>query len=141
VPAYPPMPDPLVMNNGKKVTSAKMWWAKRRPEIVEMFDREVYGRVPKNVPPVKWEVVSTTNENNGGVPVVTKKLVGHVDNSSYPLITVDIQLSVSTPADANGPVPVIMELGIDPAVMAEFRKRMTPEQLKAFEQSGPTWQQ
>jgi hypothetical protein len=141
VPAYPPLPDPLVMNDGKKVTSAKMWWTKRRPELVEIFDREIYGRIPKNVPVVKWEVVSTTNEKNGEVPVITKKLVGHVDNSSYPLITVDIQLTVSTPADAKGPVPVIMELGIDPAVMAEFRKRMTPEQLKAFEQSGPTWQQ
>ncbi|MGA8037543.1 MAG: hypothetical protein WB985_16400 [Candidatus Acidiferrales bacterium] len=141
VPPYPPPPDPLVMNNGKKVGSAKMWRTKLRPEIVELFDREIYGRVPKNVPPVKWEVLSTTNEKHGDVAVVTKKLAGPVDNSSYPLITVEIQLTVSTPADAKGPVPVIMELGIDPAVMAEFRKRMTPEQLKAFEQSGPTWQQ
>lgn len=141
VPAYPPLPDPLVMNNGNKVTSAKMWWTERRPEIVEIFDREIYGRVPKNVPAVKWEVVSTTSEKNGDVPVVTKKLVGHVDNSAYPLISVDIQLTVCTPASAKGSVPVIMELGIDPAVMAEFRRRMTPEQLNAFEQSGPTWQQ
>ena len=88
---YPDLPDPLVLNNGKKVTSAKMWWNQRRPEIVELFDREIYGRVPKNVPKVKWEVASTTNEMNGDVPVITKELVGHVDNSSYPEITVDIQ--------------------------------------------------
>jgi hypothetical protein len=140
VPAYPPLPDPLVLHDGKKVTSAKMWWTKRRPEIVELFDREIYGRVPNNIPTVKWEVASSTDEKNGDVPVVTKKLVGHVDNSSYPLVTVNIQLTVSTPANAKGPVPVVMEFGIDPAVIAEFRKRMTPEQLKAFEQSGPTWQ-
>lgn len=141
VPPYPPLPNPLVLNDGKKVTSAKVWWTKRRPEIVESFDREIYGRVPKNVPGVNWELVSTTNDKNGDVAVVTKKLVGHVDNSSYPLISVDIQLTLSTPADAHGRVPVIMEFGIDPAMMAAFRKRMTPEQLKAFQETGPTWQQ
>jgi len=56
-----------------------VWWRERRPEIVELFDREVYGRVPKDVPKVKWEVASTTSGTNGDVPVVTKQLVGHVD--------------------------------------------------------------
>ncbi len=37
---YPKYPDPLLLKNGKKVTSAKMWWEQRRPEIVEDFDRE-----------------------------------------------------------------------------------------------------
>ena len=57
---YPNLPDPLVLKNGKKVKSAKDWWTKRRPEIVEDFDREIYGRVPPNIPAVKWELVSTT---------------------------------------------------------------------------------
>ena len=47
----------------------------------------------------------------GDVPVITKQLLGHVDNSSYPLITVDIQLTLTTPANATRPVPVIMEFG------------------------------
>jgi hypothetical protein len=108
---YPDLPDPLVLKSGKKVTTAKMWWEQRRPEIVEDFDREIYGRVPKVTPAVKWEVTKTTDETVGEVPVVTKQLVGHVDNSAYPQITVDIQASVTTPAKAAGPVPVIMELG------------------------------
>jgi hypothetical protein len=62
-------------------------------------------------PKVNWEVTSTTREKNGEVPVVTKKLVGHVDNSSYPQITVNIQLTLTTPADATSPVPVMMEFG------------------------------
>ncbi len=53
---YPNLPDPLVLKNGEKVTTAEQWWNKRRPEIVEDFDREVYGRVPKDVPKVTWEV-------------------------------------------------------------------------------------
>jgi len=108
---YPNLPDPLTLKNGKKVTSARMWSRQRRPEIVEDFDREVYGRVPKNVPKVKWEVTSTIHTNNGTVPVVMKQLVGRVDNSSYPLINVDIQLTLTTPANIKRRVPVMMEFG------------------------------
>lgn len=108
---YKSLPDPLALNNGRKLTDAKKWWNKRRPEIVEDLDREVYGRTPKDLPSVKWELLSTTNEMNGSFSVITKKLIGQVDNSSYPKINVDIQLTLSTPAYAQGPVPVIMEFG------------------------------
>lgn len=107
---YSPLPDPLMLKNGKKVTSAKVWWNQRRAEIVEDFDREMYGRAPKFTPKVKWEVVSTTNETKYEVPVVTKQLVGHVDNSAYPAVTVDIKLTLTTPAKAKAAVPVVMEL-------------------------------
>src|SRR6267143_1353077 len=74
---FPNLPDPLVLKNGKRVKDAKTWWGKRRAEIVEDFDREIYGRVPKVTPGVKWELISTTRETYGNVPVVIKKLVGH----------------------------------------------------------------
>jgi len=108
---YPTLPDPLVLKNGQKVTTAEMWWSRRRPEIVEDFDREIYGRVPKSTPKVNWEVTETVADTDGNVPVVAKRLVGHVDNSSYPLVTVDIQLTLTTPAHATGPVPVMLEFG------------------------------
>ncbi len=107
---YSTLPDPLVMKNGKKVTTAAMWPA-RRAEIMEDFDREIYGRVPAVTPKVAWEVVKVVDEKNGDVPVITKTLLGHVDNSAYPAISVNIQLSLSTPANATGPVPVMMYLG------------------------------
>ncbi|MSR81141.1 MAG: acetylxylan esterase [Gemmataceae bacterium] len=107
----PTLPDPLTLRNGKKVTTAEMWRKERRQEIVEDFDREVYGRVPKELPKVGWKVTDTKNEEVGGVATITKKLIGHVDNSSFPKITVDIQLTLTTPAAAKGPVPVIMEFG------------------------------
>ncbi len=106
----PKLPDPLVLKNGQHVDSADVWWNQRRPEIVEDFDREIYGRMPANTPGVKWEILSTTNTKIGDVPVVTRKLVGHVDNSLCPAITVDIQLTLTTPANAQGPVPVMMQL-------------------------------
>jgi hypothetical protein len=120
---YPNLPDPLVLKNGQKVTTPEIWWNQRRPEIVEDFDREIYGRVPRDTPKVNWEVTGTTRDSNDAVPTITKQLVGHVDNSSYPLITVDIQLTLTTPANAAGPVPVIMELSFD---MSLFRGRIPP---------------
>jgi hypothetical protein len=108
---YTTLPDPLVLKNGKKVTTAKMWWSQRRPEIVEDFDREVYGRVPANTPKVKWEVTRTADTTIGATRAIIKYLLGHVDNSAYPTIKVDIQLTLTTPANAKGPVPVITEFG------------------------------
>jgi hypothetical protein len=108
---YPDLPDPLELKSGEKVTSPEAWWTRRRPEIVEDFDREVYGRVPKDVPSVTWEMTARSEEMVGDVAVVTRKLVGHVDNSACPAITVDIQLTLTTPAAAKGPVPLMMEFG------------------------------
>jgi hypothetical protein len=106
---YPDLPDPLVLKNGKRVRTAKVWWEKRRPEIVEDFDREVYGRVPAGLPAVQWKVTETTNDTVGSVTVITKHLIGHVDNSADPGITVDMQLTLTTPAQAAAGVPVMME--------------------------------
>ena len=108
---FPKLPDPLVLKNGKPVKNAADWWKLRRPEIVEDLDREIYGRVPKVMPKVKWEVTKTIDETVGEVAVITKEVVGHVDNSAYPKITVDILLRLTTPAKAIGPVPVVMEFG------------------------------
>ena len=108
---FPNLPEVLTLRNGKKVTTADMWWKQRRPEIVEDFDREVLGRVPKNMPKVTWTVTNTVQGMVGTYPVVGKQLVGHVDNSSFPAITVDIQMTLVTPANAKSPVPVMMMFG------------------------------
>jgi hypothetical protein len=108
---YPDLPDPLTLKNGRKVSTAEAWWKQRRPEIVEDFEREVFGRVPTTVPSVKWEVKQTVNTQVAGVPVLAKQLIGHVDNSSYPAITVDIQMTVVTPANAKNKVPLLMMFG------------------------------
>src|SRR5256886_5475467 len=138
---YPDLPDPLTLKNGEKVTSAEMWWKQRRPEIVEDFDREIYGRVPQSVPKVSWEVLTSFHENSGDIPVITKKLLGHVDNSSDPLIDVQLQLTLTTPANARGPVPVMMEFGLSPEVLAAFARRFRGAVPGASGNVGPTWQQ
>jgi hypothetical protein len=102
---WPKLPDPLRLDHGRPVTTAKAWWTKRRPELVELFDRDVFGRVPANVPAVHWRIDSATME--GGA--VTQHLIGHVDNSAYPSIAVDIEADLTLPAGAKGPVPVVLE--------------------------------
>ena len=136
-------PDALVLNDGKPVKTAKVWWDVRRPQIVELFDREIYGRIPKVMPSVHWEVVSTTSEKNGDFAIVTKKLLGHVDNSSYPLVSVDIEMNLSTPANASGPVPVIIEFGnTRPFVRRPGAPGATAGVSPAPPvPTGPTWQQ
>jgi (4-O-methyl)-D-glucuronate---lignin esterase len=133
---YPTLPDPLVLKNGTRVRDAETWWKRRRPEIVEDFDREIYGRVPTVTPKVTWDVTATTagtaaGTNGEAIATTTKTLVGHVDNAAYPLVTVDIQLTLTTPAHATGPVPVIMEFGFT-------GPRRTPAPPPP---PGPTWQE
>ena len=108
---YPVLPDVLTMKNGQKVTTADQWWNKRRPEIVEDMEREVYGRLPANIPAVQWTVKILDREFVGRTPVIAKQLIGHVDNSAYPLIDVNINMVVVTPANAKGKVPVLMMFG------------------------------
>ena len=105
---YPNLPDPLTMSDGQKVTTAQQWWDKRRPEIVDDYSKFVYGFVPKDVPKVTWTVTATDHEMIGLRTVIAKDLIGHVDNSSDPTINVDIHMTVVTPANAKGPVPVLM---------------------------------
>ena len=109
----PKLPEILTTENGRKVTTADMWWKVRRPEIVEDYEREVYGRIPKNVPKVTWTVKVTDREFivPGFIPVVAKQIVGRVDNSDYPLIDVDIKMMLIIPMNVKGPVPVLMRFG------------------------------
>jgi hypothetical protein len=108
---YPALPDPLTMNNGEKVTTAKAWWDKRRPELVAMYSKYVYGEVPSHVPGVKWTVTAVDRERIGFNPVIAKDLIGEVDNSSYPQIQVKIHMTLVVPARATGPVPVLIMFG------------------------------
>jgi hypothetical protein len=133
------LPDVLLLRSGKQVTNAEAWWKHRRPEIVTAFDTAIYGRVPRSVPAVSWKVTSKVHEQAGAVAVIRKEITGHLDNSAYPAIDVNIQLTLVTPAKAHGPVPVMMELGMSADALAALRKRFTPEQWANFQGTGPDW--
>ncbi len=109
---YPNLPELLVAKNGQKVTTADQWWQLRRPEIVEDFEREVIGRVPKDVPKVTWSITTQAMDRVvADIPVNARMLVGKVDNSAHPDIEVNIQMTLVTPLNAPKPVPVLMMFG------------------------------
>lgn len=131
------LPDPLALKNGQKIANAADWWEKRRSEIVEDFEKEIYGRVPKDVPNVDWKVVSIKDTVIGNFPIREKQLRGIVDNAAFPSIKVEIELLVATPLSASKPVPVVIEFGFI----------RSPFNLGAIEPIGlgsphePTWKE
>src|ERR1700733_3704820 len=105
---YPKLPDVLIMSDGTRVKTPEQW-KKRRAELKAMFDEDVYGKYPKHIPKVTWSVESIESMTVQGIPAIVKHVTGHVDNSSYPAITVDMHADVVTPAGTKGKkVPVII---------------------------------
>src|ERR1700733_13993257 len=83
---FPNYPELLKLKNGSPVTTPEIWWNKRRPEIVEDFERDVLGRVPLNPPKITWVVSKTVSDHVGPYPVVARELTGRADNAAYPEI-------------------------------------------------------
>ncbi|MGA2570051.1 MAG: acetylxylan esterase [Terracidiphilus sp.] len=108
---YTNVPDPLTMADGRKVATPEMWWKERRPELADMLSKYVYGFVPAGVPAVHWTVTTVDREFIGFTPVVATDVIGEVDNSACPAIGVRIHMTLVTPANAKGPVPVLMMFG------------------------------
>jgi hypothetical protein len=99
---YPNLPEALVLKNGERANTVEAWWKERRPEIVEDFEREVLGRVPKDVPAVTWTVVETKETKVGETAAIEKQLQGKVDNALCPAIEVNISMTLVTPKEAKG---------------------------------------
>src|SRR6185437_10216650 len=105
---------PLRLDDGGKVTSASAWWRQRRPQIVAALEDEVYGHIPEGVPKVTWQVTAMGKESLQGHPIAYKRLLGHVDNSAYPAISVDIPVTLVLPVAAKGRVPVLIMFWFGP---------------------------
>jgi hypothetical protein len=101
------LPDPLTFGDGSRVRTARDW-PRRRAELLEAFSREMYGGVPRVVPRVTWREVRRVAMTVAGRTVLGRELVGHVDNRRAPDITVDISVMLVTPADATGPMPLMI---------------------------------
>lgn len=111
---YPKLPDPLVTDDGTKVQTADQWWNVRRPEIARQFEQEIVGCIPENVPNVRWEVRETREKTVGGKPAIERHIVGIVDNSMCPEISVEISMSLTIPKECPKPIPVLMLFGRTP---------------------------
>jgi hypothetical protein len=108
---YPALPDPLKLKNGQAVATPDIWWQQRRQEIADDLEDNVYGHMMPVEASVLWAVVDTVPEQVGGIAATTRHLVAHVLGSgTRPLISFTMALTVTLPAAAKGPVPVILQL-------------------------------
>ncbi len=121
---FPRLPDVLTLKNGRKVTTLAEW-SRRRAEIIETFEREIYGRIPANVPKVNWTIAATDTGTVGGRLVIGRQLLGHVDNSAYPALNVDISMTLVLPAEAQA-APVMIMFGARPLPQAVGRPAPPP---------------
>ncbi len=105
VPAYT-LPDPLVGLNGRPVTDAADWWARRRPEILRLFEEEVYGRTPRQTVSVRYEETEHADSALDGRAVRKQVTLHFGDAADGPAM----HLLLYLPANATGPVPCFLGL-------------------------------
>lgn len=105
VPKYQ-LPDPLVMADGTKVADAKTWMEKRRAEILELFETEVYGRAPGKPAGMTFEVTSVDKQALGGKAIRKEVRVYFTNDKAGPKMDVLIYL----PQDRSGPTAIFLGL-------------------------------
>jgi hypothetical protein len=105
VPSYT-LPDPLIAEDGQAIANAPLWWEKRRPEILELFQREVYGRSPGRPESMVFQVTSVDNQALKATAIrkeVSVLFSGEPDGPKMDVL-------IYQPAAAEGPVPVFLGL-------------------------------
>lgn len=107
-PKVPPftLPDPLVLADGRKVSDAKTWTDKRRPELLRLFETHVYGRTPAGGPKVRFQVTKTDPAALGGKATRKDVAISFGDGPT----TRRMDLVVYLPNGASGPVPAFLGL-------------------------------
>jgi hypothetical protein len=105
VPPYT-LPHPLELANGQIVSNAETWFNQRRPELLELFEREMYGRSPGRPEKMRFEVTSADLEALGGKAVRNEVSVYFTENKSGPKMDILIYL----PKNADKPVPMFLGL-------------------------------
>jgi hypothetical protein len=104
VPKYT-LPDPLVLANGEPVRDARTWNQRRRPEILRLFQSQVYGRSPERPKNMRFETVEIDREALGG-KAIRKQVTVWFAGKSGP----SMNLLLYIPAAARGPVPAFLGL-------------------------------
>ncbi len=99
------LPDPLVATDGSKITTAAEWRERRRPELLEFFTREMYGRSPGRPEKMVFEVFDRD-------PRALDGKATRIQTAIYPggKAGPRMDLLVYLPNQATGPVPAILGL-------------------------------
>lgn len=105
IPPYT-LPDPLVMLNGRKVKDAQTWRNKRRPEILELFETQVYGKTPHRFGTMRSEVGKSEPQALKGIATRREVAVPLSKDPQGP----KMNLLIYIPKAAKKPVPAFLGL-------------------------------
>ncbi len=100
------LPDPLTLANGHPVRNAKMWFNVRQPELLKLYENEIYGRVPPDAPKAAFQVVETDTNALDGLAIHKLVLIRFGDKTNSLVIHVNEYL----PAKATWPVPMLLHI-------------------------------
>jgi hypothetical protein len=103
------LPDPLVLADGAKVTDAETWRTKRRPEILKLFQTNVYGRSPGPLAATTFKVFEQDAKALGGKATRKQVAVLFAGKEDGPRMDLLIYL----PNGAAGPVPIFVGLNFE----------------------------
>jgi acetyl esterase/lipase len=107
IPSYS-LPDPLVLNNGSKVADAGTWRQIRRPEILDHFREQVFGREPIGRPDgITFAAAAVNRDALEGTATRKDLVINFAGESSDPRM----DMRVYTPNDTTKPVPCFLYLG------------------------------
>jgi hypothetical protein len=107
VPAYA-LPDPLELTSGKPVTDEKVWWDERRPEILRLFENEVYGKTPAAETEVSFTVTSADTSALKGRAIRKEVILYFAADTQGPSMSLLLYLPKRVK-----PVPVFLGLNFD----------------------------
>jgi len=105
VPKYK-LPDPLVMADGQKAADAQAWNERRRPELLKLFEEQVYGRSPQPRGDMRFEVTSVDEKALGGKAIRKEVTVYFSEAKDGPRMDILMYL----PVHASRPVPMFLGL-------------------------------
>jgi hypothetical protein len=103
VPHYT-LPDPLVLNEGTRITRATQWWTRRRKEILRQFELNVYGKAAGRPRDLEVEEREVSRDALGGKAIRKQVSIYFLKSRAGP----HLDLLMYLPRDAQGPVPVFV---------------------------------
>lgn len=104
-PLSSPLPDPLVMLDGRRVTDRNRWFRERRPELKELFSRFMYGEIPPRPEKVQFHVDATHRDFLDGLGVLKLVTISFGDTNAP-----RINLMLALPAKPKGKLPVFLAM-------------------------------
>ena len=106
-----PIPDMLTCVDGTKVTTKEQWLEKRRPELLKLFESEVYGRTPYGKPArIETKVLSVDNRALGGKATQFRVRLSYRKLEAKDAYASHADLLLYVPSNLKRPAPVFVSL-------------------------------